>query len=284
MLNLTDMRNAILFVVCLAILTSCQKEAELVDPANPGGGANNPNGTQLVRIGSRVGADTLTTNITYTAAGRIHTFAQSGTVNGFAITASIRAVRNSFGVITSTVIKTNVLAQLGLDSVVVFHQYDAAASRYKYSVSTFVTAGVLQKDSTVFTYNGSGQLTMGVSYSDDGSGYEPDFKTEFTYNGANIATKKEYSSDGTGGWDLDETVTHEYDTKTAPLSFPADAVVLDPEIFYSANNPVKSTTAAAGTSVVRSISYVYNAANRPVTATTSGTGGAAGSTNTYTYQ
>lgn len=284
------MRKILIALFATAVvLSACQKEPSFEDPNNiPGGGSGgNTASVKLVRIGSRVGADTITSNYTYTASGSINSFSQSGVINGSLFTAEIRTVRNASNIITSTILKTNVLAQFGLDSIVNFHTYDAANSRYKYSISRITIFGSTETDSIVYTYDAAGKLASAIDYYDDGSGYAPYSKEEYTYTGANLSTTKSYSYDDvTNAFTLDQTETNEYDTKANPLSFPADAPILGMTVFYPANNSTKTTTVETSppATTVRNIAYTYTTSNLPATAVSSGGSGAAASVNTYYYQ
>ncbi len=273
-----------LIVPCILFLFSCQKEIS-VETNSAGGGGGSTAGNKLVRVVTRVGADSFNSVYTYTGANLINSFSQSGNFSGVPVTVEIRAVRNSANVITSTVFKSNVLSQFGLDSVTVNHIYDAASARYKYSISRITIFGFTDTDSAVYNYDASGKLSSGISYIDDGTGYRPSSKEEYTYSGANLANTKSYEwDDASNNFDLLENVTYEYDAKINPLSFPKDAPVLGMNIFYSANNPTKITTVETITpsTIIQTATYTYNANNRPVTATTSASG--ITNTNTYYYQ
>lgn len=281
---------AVLAVGLVIVLTACQKEADLNDPngTTGGSGTGTAAGVKLVRIGTRTGADSITTDFAYNAAVVLSNIHYAGTVNRQAIDAHIRIVRNASNLITTYVATSNIYAAVGLDSLVTSYVYDAAAGRYKYGLARYSYLGVSMADSTVFTYDASGRLVSGVSYSDDGSGrgYRLDSKTDYAYSGSNIATEKSYSYNGTS-YDLDESVSYDvYDAKANPLFFPNDAPVLGMATFYSASNPLKRTTTDnTGLSPVTSIAnftYTYNGSNFPVKAVS--TDGTNTSASTYYYQ
>lgn len=280
---------AILAVGLVTVLTACQKEADLKDPdgTTGGSGTGTAAGVKLVRIGTRTGADTITTDFAYNAAAFLSNIHYAGTVNRQAIDANIRIVRNASNLITAYVATSNIYVAVGLDSLVTSYVYDAAG-RYRYGLARYTYLGVFMADSTVFAYDASGKFVSGVSYSDDGSGrgYRLDSKTDYTYIGSNIATEKSYSYNGTS-YDLDENVSYDaYDAKANPLLFPNDAPVLGMATFYSANNPLKRTTTDnTGLSPVTSVAgftYTYNGSNVPVKAVS--TDGTSTSASTYYYQ
>lgn len=286
--NCVMMKKILIALSCIIVgLTACQKEPSFEDPNSIPAGGGGTIGTKLVRIGTRVGADSVTTDYTYTSANRLNSYSQSGVINGTFITADIRTVRNAASIITSTILKSNVLAQFGLDSIESFHTYDAANSRYKYSITSITVLGTTEVDSVIYNYDAAGKLVSAIDYYDDGSGsgYITYSKDEYTYSGTNLSEIRSYSYDeATSAYILEETVTREFDTKVNPLQFVADAPVLGMNIFYSANNPTKTTTIVtnpAGTTI-RNIVYTYSSNNRPSTAVSSS--GTASSTNTYYYQ
>lgn len=272
------------FIVGLtALLTACQKEADLKDPNGTTAAA-----VKLVRTGTRTGADTVTTDYTYTAANVLSNIRYAGTVNGQALTANVRIVRNASNIITAYEVTSNVYAAIGLNGLVTNYTYDAAAGRYKYGLARYTFGGVAMADSAVFVYDASGKLASGISYYNDGSGngYVPDTKTDYTYSGSNIATEKSYSYHGTS-YELDESVTYDaYDTKANPLLFPRDAPILGMTTFYSANNPTKRTTTDntgfSPVTAVADFTYTYSGSNLPLKAVS--TDSTNTSTSTYYYQ
>lgn len=286
------MKNITACIAGLTVLLSaCQKEPGFEDPNSTPGGSGGPGvttGTKLVRIGTRTGADSITTDFVYNSVNALSNIVYAGVVNAQAIDARIRIVRNAANVITSYVATSNIYAAIGLDSLVTNYAYDAAAGRYKYGLAKYVYLGVAMADSAVFLYDASGKLVSGVTYSDDGSGsgYVLDSKTDYTYSGNNVAAEKAYSYNGSS-YDLEQLSSYDlYDAKPNPLFFPKDAPVLGMTTFYPANNPTKRTvTDNTGLSSVTStatFTYAYNAKNLPVRAVS--TDGSATSTSNYYYQ
>lgn len=270
------------FVILSFTFFSCQKEVDDIfsNNGNNGGGGN---GTKLVRVGTRAGTDSITTDFSYNGANRLSSISYSGTVTGIPITAQIRIVRNASNIITSTISKSNAYASVGIDSVVTNCVYDAANSRYSYLVARYAEFGVAASDSSVFSYSG-GKLVSSIGYHNDGSGYQIDSKDSVYYNGNNISSIKSYSYNGSG-FDLDaETKYDQYDNRISPLYFAEDAPVLGMSTYYSANNVVQRTMIDYSTNDSQTgiFTYLYNASNRPTKAVS--TDGTNSSTSTYYYQ
>lgn len=274
--------TAVLGVMCIALF-SCQKEVKDVFSNNGNNGGSSGNGTKLVRVGTRLGADSITTNFSYNSSSRLSGITYSGSLTGIPITAETRIVRNASNIITSAISKTSAYATLGVDSVVTNCVYDAANSRYKYAVASYSENGVATSDSVVFSYSG-GKLVSSIGYHNDGAGYQLDSKDSVFYSGNNIASIKSYSYNGSG-FDLDqETKYEQYDNRVNPLYFAEDAPILGMTTYYSANNVVQRTMIdyTTGDSATGIFTYTYNASNLPSKAlSTDGTGT---STSTYYYQ
>ena len=277
------MRNSLTAVLAILSLGlfSCQKEVDDVFSGNNTGG--NSGGTRLVRIGTRVGTDSITTDFTYNNSGKLNNISYAGSYSGIPLTANVSIVRSASNIITSTITKSDAYASVGVDSVVTNCVYDATNSRYKYTVASYLEFGVLNRDSVVFNYS-SGKLVCAIDYYDDGSGYEVDNKDSVYYNGSNISSMKIFTYNGSS-FDLDsETDYEQYDSKINPLFFAEDAPILGMNTFYPANNAVQRTiidytTGDSGTAV---FTYSYNASNRPTKAVS--VSGSQTSTSTYYYQ
>lgn len=287
------MRKLLIALSALVVtFSACQKEPSFEDPnsvpgggGTGGGGGGGNNGTKLVRMGVRVGNDTLTSDYTYNASNRITLISHAGNLGGQNLVFSQKFNRSASNVITSYVLKASFLLAAGLDrdTLDTKYVYDAATSRYVHSISRYNYLGDAVADSTVFNYDATGKLTSQINFFNDGSGYFQDRKIEYTYAGNNLASVKTYEHDGTA-FQLADTETYEYDSKVNPQQSAADAVVLGMADFYSANNITKRTTVVVDPpeTTVTTLSYTYNTNNRPTKAV--GVSGSASSTVTYTYQ
>jgi len=271
--------------IASTFLFSCQKEIG-TEVVSGGGTTGGTSGTKLLRIGTRLGTDSVTTNYSYDGTGRLTAYTQDGTINGQPADIQINLVRNPSGIITSTVIKSSLFAGLGFDEVLTDYIYDAAASRYKYAKTTVTAFGDTYTDSVVYTYDAMGNLASAVDWEDDGTGYVPYTKEEYTYAGSNLASLKSFTfNDFTSSYDLDAASSFEYDTKISPLKQTRnDAVVLGVSLFHSANNQVKAdiVTTDPPTTSVKNVVYTYNNSNLPTKGVS--TTGSLVSTNSYYYQ
>jgi hypothetical protein len=279
------MKKLLIALSVLATVSACQKENSLETKGNAtDNGSGNPNGTRLVQLGARVGSDTITTQFSYNTANLLSLISYSGLVSGQSANSQIRIVRNASNVIRSLIVKADVFAAIGLDSVVKNFVYDAAKGQYSYSVAAYTFMGVLTSDSTIFNYDATGKLQSVENYHDEGSGYELDSKEEYSYSGNNLASTKLYTFDGSV-FELEQTTTYDqYDDKINPLQFQADAPVLGMTTHYSANNIVKQTTTdhASAESITGTFTFTYNAVNRPTRSMS--TNGMASALTTYVYQ
>ena len=279
------MKKLLIALSVLATLSACQKENSLETKDNAtDNGSGNPNGTRLVQLGARVGSDTITTQFSYNSANLLSLISYSGLVSGQSANSQIRIVRSPSNVISSLIVKADVFAAIGLDSVVKNFVYDVAKGQYTYSVAAYTFMGVLTSDSTIFNYDATGKLQSVENYHDEGSGYELDSKEAYSYSGNNLASTKLYTFDGSV-FELEQTTTYDqYDDKINPLQFQADAPVLGMTTHYSASNIVKQTTTdhASAESITGTFTFTYNAVNRPTRSMS--TNGTASAVTTYVYQ
>ncbi|MGV3530193.1 MAG: hypothetical protein ACO1OO_14920 [Flavisolibacter sp.] len=265
----------------LAVLMfSCQKEVSYEDPNNPpdtgGGGAND--GTKLTRVGMKAGDDSITVKYTYTTNTRISEIDLSGTLGGDAISQNSKYTRNANNIITQEIYKSSDLAALGIPQVVFDHTYDDANNRYAYSKITIAGVGVV--DSIVYSYSNS-RLSSVTHFASTNGTLAPARKEEYTYSGTNVATISYYDyEDQAQDFVLSLSETYEYDSKTNPLLFTSDAVVLanamsieaysSLPLFYSSANYTKLTAQDTTGSYTFDRTFTYNSNNRPATATVNG--------------
>ncbi|RYZ60323.1 MAG: hypothetical protein EOO14_07395 [Chitinophagaceae bacterium] len=283
------MKKLLIALSVLVSLSACQKEGSFEidgdNPGNPGnpGNGGNPNGSLLVRVGARIGADTITTNFSYNSANLLTAYSYSGSVLGESANAEIRVVRNAANIISALVVKADIYDVIGLDSVVTNFVYDAVKRQYKHGVGTYTFMGVPTTDSAVFSYNAAGNVQSVTSFHDEGNGFELDTKVEYTYSGNNLASVKNYSFDGSV-FELEQTTTYDqYDDKINPLEFKADAPALGMTSHFSANNVVKQTVTDhfGGASQTASYTFSYNTVNRPTRSVS--TNGMASAVTSYVY-
>ncbi len=227
--------------------------------------------TQLKRVVTKTGNDSTIQEYQYNSSGKITALTAGGIQNGQPIYLDIKFFRDAAGIIQRQVLKNDALLIYGIDSIESDINYDAATSKYTYSKSVVDVFGFQITDSIRYEYDGSGRLTSEINYTDDGTGmgYVPFLKTEYTYTGNNLITEKFYQYDDVSStFLLDGTSTYEYDAKTNPLQFSAEAPILGMSSFFPANNITKETYIATdpADNFTLMSTYTYNTVNRPVTA------------------
>ena len=278
-------KNLLAFCALTALVfASCQQDPDFTDPGTtPGGGSDS---TRLMKSVMKTGNDSTVVNFNYTAAGKVASMIYSGADQGQPLNINITLQRNASGIITKQIIKSPEFQTAGIDSIVANVNYDAAASRYKSSVTKLSLLGMNFADSIVFVYDAAGKPTSAINYAIKGTGgYVIDSKTDYTYSGNNLLSEKVYAFDpASSSYDLEETYTYEYDTKVNPLQFTSEALILGMSQSYSANNLTKITLVAAdpADNFIQTSTYTYNSANRPRTAASINNG--VTSTFSFTYQ
>ena len=276
----------ILLSAVAGILSACQKEASLEDPnATPGTGGTTPTGL-LTRNVFVAGGDSIMVDYGYDAAKRLTNFTYATTGGG---NSSKRIVRNGAGIITQYISKGEDLLSSGIDSTVTSLNYNAAQSRYTYSITLFDYQGITYKDSSAFTYDGSGNLTTKTAYLTSGPApYQVYQKTEYTYVSGNVSSEKYYSPDATGtGWELEATYNYTYDSKVNPVKLGTEAMIVLDDASYFGNNNVTMLDYVDGTDPSFNFSlnttYTYSNTNKPSGGTTVETPGSASYTLRYYY-
>lgn len=256
----------LLFVLSAATIVSvaCQKEASLEVPDGNAGGGTTSQGL-LTRTAFVAGADSVVTEYTYDASGRLASFTYTSTGGGNQYK---RIERNNSGTMTAFVTKSQELSDLGVDSLVTTVDYDNAKSRYKHSVSTIDFGGSDYSDSTVFNYDGNGNLTDKVSYAKAGAApYIPYQKVEYTYGSGNTLSEKYYNTNTNGAWVLLGTYSYSYDSKLNPVRLGPEAmIVLDDGTYFSNNNVTSlnyTDAADPANNFTLTTTFTYNSADKP---------------------
>ena len=271
-----------LYIFSILFLLSCQKESGFSDN-NGSGGAS---GTGLLsKLVSKSGSDSSVLVFGYNSSKKLINLNITLVSGGTTATVQERAERNGQGIIQKLILKSDFYQQAGFDSVVTVLRYNSG--RYTSKVTSFDLSVVIIKDSVALSYDGSGKVVSERAFVDDGSNaYEEYRKVEYTYNGNNISTLKTYSFDsGTSSYTLEEAYTYDqYDDKASPLYFGVEAFIFDSPFFISANNILKSSLTAGGTTENYTITYTYNSSGKPLTAVSTIQPGNSTSTGTYYYQ
>lgn len=263
------MKKIIFPTALLALITivSCQKEIDW----SAGTPATNQ---KLVMIKSKTGSDTTQLVYAYDASGRIIRETTTGMSAGMSLDNDLQIIRNSAGIITSTVQKAAALVATGVDSVVTRFNYSTATSRYTSSVFTISLFGFGVADSAVYTYDATGKITKDEHYLQTTGlpiPLPPILSARNNYN---------YSADGKNLLSVttDAAIppattlspataqTYTMDTKLNPLVILNEAVLLARTGLYSSNNATKAVvtnTVDPTQDFTMDYTYKYNSSNKP---------------------
>lgn len=263
------------------VITSCQKEISFDNNGGSSGGGTT--GDLLTRIVVREGADSTVNEYEYDSNKRLIREKISGVSQAVSINNDLRIIRNSSGIITSTVQKNAELIAQGLDSVVSRVNYNAATNRYTSRVSEISFFGLTTIDSTVFNYDAGGKILSEEDYlSNPAFGSFPILaaKTEYTNGSSGInQTNISFSDPIAGGpFELLATLKYTYDGKVSPLILPpGEAAVIARTDLSATSNGTKIefediANGGAG-SFTNTLVYTYNSKNKPVTAVSTQTPG-----------
>jgi len=263
------------------VIISCQKEISFDNNGgNSGGGTT---GDLVTRIVSKVGTDSTVNEYEYDSNKRLIREKISGVSQAVAINNDLRIIRNSAGIITSTIQKNAELIAQGLDSAVSRINYDAASNRYTSRVIEISFFGLTTIDSTVFIYDAGGKVIREEDYlSNPAFGSFPLLaaKTEYTNGSSGITqTNISFSDPIAGGpFELLATVKYTYDGKVSPLILPpGEAAVIARTDLSATSNGTKMefediANGGAG-SFTNTLVYTYNSKNKPLSAVSTQTPG-----------
>src|SRR5918993_1226970 len=184
----------------LLLLASCSKEKSIdsSDPDAPGGGGGGGGSTasgQLVKTVIQLGATDSTVNYySYDGQSRFSRQWLGGTQNIMNDNGETRVVRNSGGNIQFIILKETPGSTT--DSLVYTVYHNSGAGRYTAKVLREELNGVVYKDSVVYSYNASGQITEELNWvSVDNSPYEEWSKTLYTYTNGNLTEYRGFFMD-----------------------------------------------------------------------------------------
>lgn len=255
------MKNySLILILTVLFFSSCSKEDSY--PSLPGG-------KKLVRSVATSEGGTTTTTYAYTSDGKLDAIATSGTSAGIPTDSYSRYYRDGAGRIIKIATKVPVSSGSDMDTVYKFVHYpDASTFNYDYTVQEFTIQGFGFTDSTVYTFNGSGQVTESYTYQKSGFFDDQEIKMVYTYDGAGNLSRLDGYNNASGPLQLSNTFEITYDDKTNPLS-------LDPQITLitgaapgsSGNNPilVKFTDVNNPDAQTITNTYTYNADGLPET-------------------
>ncbi|MBV9988042.1 MAG: hypothetical protein JO301_10200 [Chitinophagaceae bacterium] len=269
----------LLLAAGFAAFSSCQKSYNPPDlvisgGTGSGGTGSGSTGSKLVKYESKGVNTSESTTITYQydASGRLtrydETYVDSSNV---ATSFYFKYNRDASGKVTQVV--TNELAasapgQGYPDTVVYNIHYPGSSSNFDYARYSMDLGGgaLVFRDSSVFVYNGAGEVTDKYSYF--GAGPTPlnlSGHYQYTYSNGNITILKIFDPSSSQSTPYG-TFNFQYDDKPASLYLGNESYLpgLD-EGFSSKNNPVKYTITGSGLNESVSYSYQYNTDQRPVT-------------------
>ena len=245
------------------LLFSCQREVDLPTP-NTNTGADE----RLVKIVGTDGTDSTVSTYSYDANGRISENKVVDIYNGIDFGYTTKVVRNSSGIITRTIeIEPSLV---GVDSTI--RNFHYSAGKYTSSVSSITSLGFTSADSTVYTYNSSGQISKDEVYSSvNGSPFVLALKNDYTYTSAgNLASHKQSTyNPATSTYFEEYTESYTYDAKTNPLVLGNESIFMYLLEFTGPNNATGYTyvePASPGSNENLSVIYTYNGDNKPLSA------------------
>jgi hypothetical protein len=259
-------------------LFSCQKEADFANGNNAGNGGNtgSPSDELLVKTVQKIGSDSVVTTYGYNANKKLITLKEIGIDDqGDFVDREYHYHRNASGIIADYSFIDAELLAAGIDSIKTIVHYNSSTSRYTSYVLKIDVSGFSLLDSSVFVYDGSGKIVgENVYESPSGSGndYYLSGKVNYSYlaNG-NISQRDIHDLDASGTEIFSATTKINYDTKTNPLHFTNEALVMGHPEWISVNNianeQLSDSNGPADDQTV-SITYTYNAGNKPKTSLT----------------
>lgn len=256
----------------VSLLTACQKEAELQDPATVNSPTGTNNANQLTRMVQLDGADSVSIDFTYDSNERLVNLLgkDNNTYDG-----EIRLYRDASAFVTRIVVVDPIGAG-GADSTETrFYRNNLGQYTYSTTPDPRTISGNPGMDSTAYTYNIAGNITSATYYENITSPLAmtiPYYRTDYTYAGSNLVSAKQYNYDlMTSTWTLAHTTTYTYDSKMNPSRLGVEGALLGFDNWVGENNALVQTdvnTATPPATTLHSNTYTYNAANKPAASTT----------------
>ncbi len=250
----------LLFSVLMIVLVSCQKEIDW------GLGVNST--ADLLIKAVQVTPATNDTNIItfqWDAARRLLVYKSAGKVNGTATDITHTISRQADGKIAKIVSSSSLTAGF-LDSAVYFPFYQSGSSKLSYVIDSQYTVIGTIMDSTAYTYNGT-QIKSKETFIDF-FGLVPSGKQVYTYDGSgNITVVTDSIPNGSGGYDLGSTITYTYDSHRSMITLGEESFIVLGAANTSKNNFTKQVVndVSGGNSYTTTSSQAqYNAADRPL--------------------
>ena len=285
----------LLFIALLfCYFTSCQKQVGwTIDPltGNVQGDttphSGNPSGDLLVKIVGVTGAETITTTFTYDSSKHLLTEYALGSGGGFAIDSYKKYYRDSSGRIYKI---AQLVKQAGIPVDTSFTQvyYDDPDSKnFLYTVQEVSVMGIGTRDSSVYTFDGNGNMGLQKSYVSSallGGAPELTNQWEYTYAGGNLVSQKVLTGNNTGALKLIATYKFTYDNRSNPMILNGEAFLTGRIESASKNNLTKLEIIDAentSNNFTITTSLLYGSSNKP--ATVSATLMPSGQVTNYTF-
>lgn len=273
------------------LLISCQKEVSY-DLGNNTVTGQGSQGTLLLKMVTHASNDSSITSYQYDNKARLIRETVTGTLSGSDVSSDFIIVRNSSGIITQTIQKSQSLLQTGIDSVVRIVHYDASSGRYTSATQPVSFNGINAFDSTVFIYNSTGQITEEDSYANySGLNFQVGrLLLSYTNDGKNISSETLFADTSLTTLNLVQvgSVSYTFDNKSSPLVLSnSEAVAMQLEQLFNSNNILQLqendlvNTSASFTTIQ---TYTYNSFNKPATGTTLNSLSGTTYTVSYYYQ
>ncbi len=270
-------------------LFSCQKEIDW------GLGGGNTSGKMLAKIKSKTGTDTTQLDYFYDVNKRLIREKTTGVSAGNSLDNDLVIIRNSNGIITTTVQKAAALIAAGIDSVVTRFNYNTATSKYTSSVFDLAIPGFAVTDSAVYTYDAGGRISGDAHYLQISGLPIPippilALKNYYIYSasGSNLDSIKQEATTTPGGpLSLVASQAFNFDSKTNPLIIGNEAILTGRTGFYNSNNASKAVVANTidpTQDFTMDYSYRYNSFNKPDSSYGTRTPGGAITATKYFYQ
>jgi len=225
----------------------------------------------LVRMETTLGGETVTTTVQYNE-GKPIMMQAIGSTGGSTVNVTTRFIRNSQGIIEMIIIKNPAyLTTFFADSIIYTLNYSAANSRYTSLINyLFFKNGIIEYDSTYFTYDATGVVTQATKVINNGSspGYQEAERNEFTYDNGNLIRCKNYIANSLF---LEQNVT--YDNKINPMGFGKEWILIgstrNNRKFEQAspNNATAVSFNRSGVISTITATYTYNLNNFPASKT-----------------
>lgn len=257
--------NLILFCLLALVFASCQKEIDW--STGTSGGSN---GDLLVKAHQITIAtnDTNVLTFQWDASKKLLKYTSAGKVNGTLTDITHTITRLGDGNIQRIVSKSSLTAGF-LDSTVYIPFYQAASSQLKYVIDTQYTLLGPILDSSVYVYNGSGQVTSKETFTDFLGFVVPSGKETYVYDAnGSITTISNYSYNG-ATYDLAATSTHTFSNHKSAVTLKEESFI----ILGAANASPKEVTKLVTNAVSSGTTYTstfsaqqYNSNDRPTQA------------------